>query len=87
MFTKLFDFAATDLLKVGESPAWGGGCLSYMTTVDSKGKYYSSPPGSSRYGDDAYGREFSVTETSKESQDETKAKDLWDLTEKLLELS
>jgi len=47
VFTKLFDLAATDLLKVGETPEWGGGALAYMTMLDesNRGLYYSSDPG------------------------------------------
>ena len=76
--------AATDLLKVGETPEWGGGCLSYMTTVTTKGEYYSSDPGSVKYGDAAYGNQFNVATVSKEAQDADKAKRLWDLSSKLV---
>lgn len=55
-----------------------------MTTVDSKGQYWNSAPGSSKFGDAAFGREFTTFEPSKESQDDTKAKKLWELTDKLL---
>jgi protochlorophyllide reductase len=88
LLRKLFDFAATDLLKVGETPSWGGGCLTYMTTkVNSKGLYYSSDPGSSKYGDSAYGNQFDAVDVSKEAQDDEKAKRLWELSEKALGLS
>ena len=30
VFTKVFDVAATNLLKVGETTHWGGGALEYM---------------------------------------------------------
>jgi hypothetical protein len=30
LFTKVFDVAATKLLKVGETTHWGGGALEYM---------------------------------------------------------
>ena len=88
-FTKVFDFAATSLLKVGETPHWGGGSLEYMALdkdVASKGGglFYSSPPGSSKYGDDAFGNQFTVTEVSKEARDDAKAAKLWKLTEKLI---
>ena len=85
IFTKLFDFAATDLLKVGESPYWGGGCLAYMVNeVEDRGSFYSSAPGSSKYGDAAYGKQFAASPVSKEAQDNTKASRLWELTEKAL---
>lgn len=79
IFTKVFDFAATDLFKVGETPEWGGGCLAYMTTVDTRGLFYSSAPGSSKYGDAAYGKQFNPFAISKEAQDDAKAKSLWEL--------
>jgi protochlorophyllide reductase len=86
-FTKIFDVAATDLLKVGETPAWGGGALAYMTNVDSKGLYYSSDPGSSKYGDLAFGNQFNVVTPSVEARDDEKAKRLWELSEKLVGIS
>jgi len=75
------------LLKVGEIPEWGGGALAYMTTVDTKGLYYSSPPGSSKYGQAAFGNQFAPAQVSKEAQDDVKGKRLWDLTEKILGIS
>ena len=39
---QIFDLAATDLLKVGETPAWGGGCLEYMaTSVNGSGDFWN----------------------------------------------
>jgi len=88
IFTKLFNFAATDLLKVGENVHWGGGALEYMTldsSVGSKGGlYYTSSPGSSKYGDKAYGNQFVVAQTSKETTDDAKGKRFWELSEKLV---
>ena len=84
MFTKVFDFVATKVAKVAETNEWGGASLEYMTTVDTKGQFYTSPPGSSKYGNDAFGREFKVYQVSKEAQDDAKAKKLWDLSEKLV---
>lgn len=84
---QVFDFAATDLLKVGETPEWGGEALAYMTTVYSKGLYYTSPPGSSKYGQAAFGNQFVPSPVSKEAQDESKGKRLWELTEKILGVS
>lgn len=83
-FIKLFDLAATNLLKVGETPEWGGACLEYMTTMSSKGLFYNSDPGSSKYGDDAFGREFRPMDVSKEGNDDAKAQRLWELTDKVL---
>jgi protochlorophyllide reductase len=84
-FTKVFDFAATDLIKVGETPPWGGGCLSYMINeVRDRGAFYSSAPGSSKYGSAAYGQQFAACPVSKEAQDDVKAKRLWYLTEEAL---
>jgi len=88
LFTKVFDFAATDLLKVGETPAWGGGCLAYMTSVTTAGMYYSSDPGTAaKYGDAAYGKQFTTATPSKEARVDAKAKRLWELSEKLLGVS
>jgi hypothetical protein len=78
---------ATDLVKVGETPSWGGGCLDYMTTVSTRGEYYNSDPGSSKYGDTAYGNQFTVVPVSKEAQDNVKAQRLWKLTERALGLA
>ena len=48
--------------------------------------YYTSPPGSSKYGEDAFGREFKVSQVSKEARasDDCKAKGFWELSEKLV---
>jgi hypothetical protein len=72
------------VLKVAESPQWGGAALAFMTTVNTKGEYYNSPPGSSKYGDEAFGREFTVCPVSREARDDVKAKKLWELSEKLV---
>lgn len=88
VFTKLFDLAATNLFRVGESPEWGGAALEYMTRQhDTRGLFYTSPPGSSRYGDAAFGREFIPMPVSKEAQDDSKGKLLWDLSMQSLGLS
>uniref|UniRef100_A0A7S1ZYS0 protochlorophyllide reductase n=1 Tax=Ditylum brightwellii TaxID=49249 RepID=A0A7S1ZYS0_9STRA len=88
LFTKVFDIAATNLLKVGESVHWGGGTLEYMIldkTVASKGGlFYTAAPGSGKYGDDAYGKQFAPAEVSKEARDDAKARELWELSDKLL---
>ena len=90
VFTKLFDIAATKLLKVGESTHWGGGAIEWMALGEKMGEkgglYCSSAPGSSKYGDDAYGKQFGVSEVSKEAlaSDEGKAKRFWELSEKLV---
>jgi hypothetical protein len=48
--------------------------------------YYTSPPGSSKFGEAAFGREFKVSEVSKEARlsDAGKAKQFWELSEKLV---
>jgi len=90
VFTKVFDIAATNLLKVGETTHYGGGALEYVTLsagVGGKGGlYYYSPPGSSKYGDSAYGKQFVASEVSKEAlaSDGEKAKRFWELSEKLV---
>jgi len=90
VLTKVFDVAATNLLKVGETTKWGGGALEYMTLSANVGQqggmYYTSPPGSSKYGDDAFGREFKMSPVSKEAKasDAGKAKRFWELSEKLV---
>ena len=82
-----FGFVAENIAKVAETPEWGGGCLAYMTTVQSRGEFWSSDPGSSKYGDAAYGKQFTVSETSKEAKDDNKARRLWTLSEKLVGIS
>eukprot|EP00980_Cylindrotheca_fusiformis_P022566 scaffold9439_cov115-Cylindrotheca_fusiformis.AAC.11 len=65
----------------------GGACLVYMATslnTQTQGKYYISPPGSSKYGNAAFGRDFVVGAVSKEAQDDDKAKKLWELSEELV---
>jgi protochlorophyllide reductase len=90
LFTKVFDIAATNLLKVGETTHFGGGALEYMTLSkhvgESGGKYYYSEPGSGKYGDDAYGKQFDVSTVSKEAlaSDGEKGKRFWELSEKLV---
>lgn len=84
LFSSVFGLAATKILGVAESPAWGGAALAYMTTLDTKGEYYCSPPGSSKYGNEAFGREFTVYQVSKEAQDAAKGKTLWELSEQLV---
>jgi hypothetical protein len=73
---------------VGETPSFGGGCLAYMTTLpaSSKGLYYSSPPGSVKYGDAAYGNQFTVDTVSVEAQDVAKGQRLWALSAQALGL-
>jgi len=92
IFTKVFDIAATKLLKVGETTSYGGGALEYMTLSPKVGDatgglYYYSAPGSGKYGDDAYGRQFDVGDVSKEARacdDDGRAKRFWELSEKLV---
>jgi len=87
LFTKVFDVAATDVFKVGETVSWGGGALEYLSIRSNRskgGSYFSSPAGSSKYGDEAYGNQFTSTNVSKEAMDEVKAKRLWELSEILV---
>ncbi|KAL3924682.1 MAG: hypothetical protein SGILL_000894 [Bacillariaceae sp.] len=49
LFSSIFGVLATNVIKVAESPQWGGAALVYMTSVDTRGEYYNSPPGSSKY--------------------------------------
>uniref|UniRef100_A0A7S2JSM7 Protochlorophyllide reductase n=1 Tax=Leptocylindrus danicus TaxID=163516 RepID=A0A7S2JSM7_9STRA len=86
VFTKIFDVAATNVLKVGETTSFGGGALEYMalSTDVKSGEYYTSKPGSSKYGDDAYGVQFKETMVSKEALDAAKGKRLWELSAKLV---
>jgi hypothetical protein len=80
----VFGFIVSNVAKVGETPEWGGCSLSYMTDQSTRGQYYLSPPGSSKYGDAAFGREFTVSPVSKEAQDDATAKKLWEISERLV---
>ena len=75
------------MLKVGETPEWGGACLDYMTTICSKGLYYNSPPGSSKFGDEAFGKQFVPDGVSKEAQNDAEARKLWELSSNVLGIS
>jgi hypothetical protein len=55
-----------------------------MTTITTQGQYYISPPGSSKFGESAFGNQFNIGKTSTESLDDAKAKKLWELSEKLV---
>ena len=72
---------------MAETPEWAGAALVYVTSVNTKGQYYLSPPGSSKYGEAAFGNQFKVSPVSKEAQDDAKAKKLWELSEKLVGIS
>lgn len=52
--------------------------------MDTKGLYYVSAPGSSKYGEAAFGNQFSAKSVSEEGQDDAKARRLWELSEKLV---
>jgi len=91
VFSTIFNFAATKLLKFAETPEYGGAALAYMTTVDStKGEFYDAAPGTSyKYTPDnnfkgAFGKEFNIAQVSKEAQDEQKGRELWKLSEKVV---
>ncbi len=75
------------IARVAETPEWGGGCLAYMTNVESRGEFWNSDAGSSKYGDSAYGQQFKISEISEEAKDDFKAKELWKLSEKLVGIS
>jgi hypothetical protein len=55
-----------------------------MTTVMTKGLYYDSAAGSSKYGDDAYGNQFAPSKISEEAHDDAKARRLWELSAQVL---
>lgn len=62
--------------------------MAFDNDVSSKGgQYYTSPPGSSKYGDDAFGNQFTLSDVSKEAKDVNKAKYLWELSEQLIKNS
>jgi protochlorophyllide reductase len=84
IFIPIFSFIATKVAKVAETPEWGGAALAYMTQVDTRGQYYNSPPGSSKYGDAAFGKQFTIYDVSKEAHDDAKSRKLWELSEKLV---
>jgi hypothetical protein len=69
---------------VGETPEWGGAALNYMTGITTKGEYYYAEPGSSKYGDGAFGRQFGPSAPSIEARDDAKGKRLWDVSAKLV---
>jgi protochlorophyllide reductase len=85
VFSSIFNVVATNVLKVAETPQYGGAALAYMTTVESRGEFWDSPPGTSyKSGNAAFGKEFNVSPVSKEGQVDAKAKKLWELSEKLV---
>lgn len=79
-----FGFIAEKVAGVAETPEWGGGCLAYMVTVDSRGEFWDTEPGATKYGNAGYGKQFRITSVSKEAMDDAKAKKLWELSEKLV---
>lgn len=90
----MFDLAATNLLKVGETAEWGGGALAYMAlspeVEKSRGKYYGARPGASKEGDGAYGTSFNVDSVSKEvveGEAKGKGRRLWELSEELVKIT
>jgi protochlorophyllide reductase len=85
---KAFGFIVEKVARVAETPEWGGGCLEYLVTnVDTRAAFWNSDPGSSKYGDAAYGKQFTVSDISKEAKDDAKAKKLWELSEILVGIS
>ena len=90
VFSSVFN-VVTGLVRVAETPQYGGAALAFMTTVEStKGEFWDSPAGTSfKYKPEndyegAFGNEFNVAQVSKEAQDAQKGKDLWKLSEKLV---
>jgi len=84
IFSSIFNVVATTL-KLAESPQYGGAALAYMTTVESRGEFWDSPPGTSyKTGEAAFGNEFFVKDVSKEGKDDGKARKIWELSEKLV---
>jgi hypothetical protein len=86
LYIKAFDLLATNVAKFNETPEWGGASLVYVTSMSTKGEYYVSPPGSSKYGDAAFGNQFKNSPPSEEARDSIKGKRLWELSEKLVGL-
>ena len=84
---KVFGLVVENVARVAETPEWGGHSLAYMTTVSTKGEYYAGEPGCSKYGDDAFGNQFTISQISTEAQDDAKAKKLWTLSEQLVGIS
>lgn len=82
VFTKVFDFAANDLLHVAETVSGGGDCLIKMALdpeLENKtGVYYNNDIG----GDT--GHIFHEASTSKESMNTEEAEDLWTWSEALV---
>ena len=82
VFTKVFDFAANDLLHVAETVSGGGDCLIKMALdpeLENKtGVYYNNDLG----GDT--GHIFHESTTSKESMNTEEAEDLWTWSEALV---
>ena len=90
IFTKIFDIAATNLFRVGETQKWGGGALAYLALSENLpsgnagGLFYAADPGDSKYGEAAYGEQFRPRPISKEAQDTEKGEKLWELTKELI---
>lgn len=85
---KVFGFIVEKVARVAETPEWGGGCLEYMAIyANTRGQFWNSDPGSSKYGDSAYGKQFIASDISDEAKDDAKAKKLWGLSENLVGIS
>ncbi|CAM9622218.1 unnamed protein product [Chrysoparadoxa australica] len=80
LFSSLFGFAATNLLKVAASVSQGGDTLVEMATSEPKGgAFLATQPGKP-------GSAFEVREVSKEAQDTQKGEKLWQLSSELVGL-
>jgi hypothetical protein len=54
--------------------------LDYFIPTD----HFRSLFGIPRFGDGAFGKQFTLSQVSKEAQEDTKGKKLWELSEKLV---
>ena len=82
IFRTIFDFAATNIIRVAASVSEGGDTLVYMVESDElegqSGLFLATPPGKPR-------SLFGVREVSKEASDPKIQKKLWDLSQQVLQ--
>ena len=79
-FAKTFDYISRNVAKVAESNEFGGAALAYLAVdpevAGASGRWYDSyPPGA---------HQLAVHAASAEAQDAAKAKELWELSAKLV---
>ena len=84
-FTLLFGFFANNVLRVAETPEWGGAALAYLALMPEPGtgQFFGAPPGASKDGVRAFGTTFVAGPPSREARDDELAKELWELSEKV----